>query len=172
MMRPSWAGTTEHIRGEGEEAFIDGSGCGNNPRLRRCGWGVAWLRKQGNDDHHGVEGGIYGNIGDEKRTVAKSELEALVRLLDIANLEQGTLKVWCDNEYVDNTASDLKQRFDIKGTLKKPIAHADRWKVVWEKTKGTSEGNFEICWAKAHMTEEDQLSLKIPARISIVVFLR
>ena len=84
-MDPSW-GTWEAFRGHFGRLgtlFLDGSGTCSGPRARRCGWGIAWLVEERLGEKPKCEGWFFGSLGDEKHTVAKAELEALIKALEL-----------------------------------------------------------------------------------------
>ena len=109
--------------GVDKDIYIDGSGDSADPGVRRCGWGVAWLGHDG-DDWMFV-GGFFGNLGDEKHTVAKAEVEALLQALRRRGGGE-KVTIWTDCKYV-------KQGCDRRVWRGKgPKRHADRWKLVGE----------------------------------------
>jgi ribonuclease HI len=129
------------------EAFTDGSGDSNDVRTRRCGWGYAWL-----DSHDNSRGGAFGCLGEEKHTVAKAELQAVIALLKNEDWSGG-LRVWTDCEYVSKGFKS--ERWKVSG----PIPHARRWRMLGLLVQG-KEHLLEVEWTKAHVDVELQEKLQ------------
>ena len=101
-----------------EHLYIDGSGDSNDVRRRRCGWGVAWL-----DGCCKFAGGMFGRLGDEKHTVAKAELAALLKTLELLKRTggDGGVTIWTDCRYVsEGVGNAVWSRSSI-------ASHGDKW---------------------------------------------
>ena len=153
-------GDTSRIRNctQMRTVFLDGSGTTSDTRLRRCGWGVAWLTGDSfNRQAPRLEGGIFGSLGSERHTVAKAELEALLRALEFLGDNKQVLKIWSDNKYV----VDMYHRvIECGGPSRIPglKAHGDRWARLWKLVAGRSD-RIDLCWVKAHVTAELQVKM-------------
>ncbi len=135
------------------KVYVDGSGSRPDVRLRRCGWGVAWLKQSGPDEGS-FSGGMFGSIGDEKHTVAKAELEALIRALRHVAWKDVGMTVHSDCRYV---VQGFKAKIWSRGTR---ISHRDRWDQVAELLGEAS--NVEVVWVKAHVTSIMQEVRQLP----------
>ncbi len=129
--------------GEKIQAFVDGSGLHPDPRIRRCGWGVSWLN-QGGHSKGLFRGGCFGSIGSEVHSVAKAELEALIRALRHIDWQKQGMIVFSDCRFVVN---GFKNKVWLKQAS---IAHRDRWLEVAGLLQGRDD--VEVVWVKAHIT--------------------
>ena len=137
-----------------QDVYLDGSGDSSDPRMRRCGWGVAWLSSDG--DVHSFCGGMCGNLGNERHTVAKAELEALVQVLR-RRIPGEYMKVWTDCKYVWRGWRNKVWRG------RGPKRHADRWKEIGEWDE-VADGMVDVEWIKAHVTAEDMMNRGLEPR--------
>ncbi len=137
-------------------AFIDGSGTHPDPRIRRCGWGVAWLH-QTSLQAGSFKGGLFGSFGEEAHTVAKAELEALLRALSHIEWQDTGIIIFSDCKFVVNGFQRRVWR------TKEKMAYADRWAKIGQLVEGRS--NVDVVWVKAHVTQEAQMVRKIDSSI-------
>ena len=94
-------------------------------------------------NHIYFKAGLFGNLRDEKHTVAKAELQALIEVLERLDWSKG-LVVWTDCDYV-------RRAFEEKGWRKRmPKAHSDRWAKVGKLVEG-KEDLVKVKWTKAHV---------------------
>ena len=101
----------------------DGSGGTEtkDPRLRRCGYGVAWVLTNGGTLT--TLGGRVRILHGKTQSVARAELPAAVVALQLrANATQHVI-IWSDCMFVVN-------RF-ARGRRSEHLSHADLWKDFW-----------------------------------------
>ena len=103
----SWAGTFSQIGAWGAET--------KDPRLRRCGFGVAWILSNGSllSTLGGSAGILHGRI----QSVARAELLAAVEALRLARRATQQVVIWTDCMLVINGFA--------RGRRRKHLSHAD-----------------------------------------------
>ena len=107
----------------GGHVFTDGSGGTEtkDPRLRRCGYGVAWVLANGGMLN--TLGGRAGILHGKIQSVARAELLAAVVALELcANATQQVI-IWTDCMFVVNGFA--------RGRRRRHLTHADLWEKFW-----------------------------------------
>ncbi len=135
------------------KVYVDGSGFHSDPRLRRCGWGVAWLNQQGPQVNK-FRGGRFGGLGDEIHSVAKAELEALIVALRTVPWQGVGLIVYSDCKFVVQ---------GVRGKIwnrEGRISHRQRWEEVRRLLQDTED--VKVVWVKAHITPVMQEHRRVP----------
>ena len=86
----------------GGHVFTDGSGGAEtkDPRLRRCGFGVAWILSNGG--LLSTLGGIAGMLHGRNQSVARAELPAAVEALRICRKATRQVIIWTDCMFMMN----------------------------------------------------------------------
>ena len=111
------------------DVFVDGSGGkhSDDPRLRRCGWGVVIILMKDNDLHADIECGIFGTLAGCKQTVGRAELTACTKAL-----------AWLPKHCSINLISDnLTCVEGIKaGSLNPKLGNCDLWQEFWRLVAG------------------------------------
>ena len=107
----------------GGHVFTDGSRGAEtkDPRLRRCGFGVAWILSSG-----GLLSTLRGRAGilhSRNQSVARAELLAAVEALRLARRATQQVVIWTDCMFVINGFA--------RGRRKKHLSHADLWEEFW-----------------------------------------
>ena len=108
----------------GGHVFTDGSGGTEtkDPRLRRCGYGVAWILANGGMLN--TLGGRAGILHGKIQSVARAELLAAVVALELcANATQRVI-IWTDCMFVVNGFA--------RGRRRRHLTHADLWERFWK----------------------------------------
>ena len=108
----------------GGHVFTDGSGGTEtkDPRLRRCGYGVAWVLANGGMLN--TLGGRAGILHGKIQSVARAELLAAVVALELcANATQQVI-IWTDCMFVVNGFA--------RGRRRRHLSHADLWLKFWK----------------------------------------
>ena len=108
----------------GGHVFTDGSGGTEtkDPRLRRCGYGVAWVLANGGMLN--TLGGRAGILHGKIQSVARAELLAAVVALELcANATQRVI-IWTDCMFVVNGFA--------RGRRRRHLTHADLWERFWK----------------------------------------
>ena len=107
----------------GGHVFTDGSGRAEikDPRLRRCGYGVAWIYSDGGllNTLGGRAGILHGRI----QSVARAELLAAVEALRLCRSATQQVFIWTDCMFVVNGFA--------RGRRRKYLTHADLWEEFW-----------------------------------------
>jgi ribonuclease HI len=120
-------------------AATDGSGGshGGDSRLRRVGWGIVLLTKDGTP-----VGWKAGGLEDDQRlqSVPRAELRAAV---EIARCTSGSLDVWTDCSYVHKGIAEIATR------CRHGSSHAD----LWCELRAEIRGGLSFHKVKAHATE-------------------
>lgn len=84
-----------------EHIFVDGSGSTSDPRLRRCGWAVAWIDfgpcSGDTYPEAKVLGAMQGNMDMDSQSVPAAELTALLQAL---RATKGDITIWSDCWFV------------------------------------------------------------------------
>ena len=108
----------------GGHVFTDGSGGTEtkDPRLRRCGYGVAWVSANGGMLN--TQGSRAGILHGKVPSVARAELLAAVVALELcANATQQVI-IWTDCMFVVNVFA--------RGRRRRHLSHADLWLKFWK----------------------------------------
>jgi len=125
--------------------YIDGSGDKSDPRLRRCGWGIATI-----DQDMNMDSGWFGGLGDEPHTVPRSELTAFLWLL---KLTSGAIDAVSDCKFVVDGFTN--------GLHKAPKGdNMDLWELIGNELMDAGR-TITITWVKSHPDEEDILHYDI-----------
>ena len=108
----------------GGHVFTDGSGSTEtkDPRLRRCGFGVAWILSNGG--LLSTLGGRAGTLHGRNQSVAKAELLTAVEALRFCRRAMQQVIIWTDCMFVINGFA--------RGRRRKHLSHADLWEDFWE----------------------------------------
>ena len=93
-----------------------------DPRLVRCGFGVAWILSNGGllSTLGGRAGILHGRI----QSVARAELLAAVEALRLARRATQQVVIWTDCMFVINGFA--------RGRRRKHLFHADLWEEFWK----------------------------------------
>jgi ribonuclease HI len=124
------------------EVYVDGSGTHADPRLRRCGWGIAWLNSNEGSRARRFGGSMCGGLGNVKHAVPKAELEAVIQAVERINWREGGLTIYSDCKYVCDGFENQRWK------LKDPGAHKERWLEPGELVRDSSE--VGVAWVEAH----------------------
>ena len=108
----------------GGHVFTDGSGGAEtkDPRLRRCGYGVAWIFSDGG--LRNTLGGRAGFLHGKNQSVARAELLAAVEALRSCRSATQQVFIWTDCMFVVNGFA--------RGRRRKHLTHADLWEEFWK----------------------------------------
>ena len=108
----------------GGHVFTDGSGGAEtkDPRLRRCGFGVAWILSNGG--LLSTLGGRAGILHGRNQSVARAELLGAVEALRFAKKATQQVVIWTDCMFVINGFA--------RGRRRKHLSHADLWEEFWK----------------------------------------
>ena len=162
---------------EGKQIFfLDGSGSSSDPRICRCGWGVAWLRHEQSATHEAqaaslaivchFHGGWFGCLGKEQHTVPRSEVSALHKVIMGADLGRAETECWTDCKYVADTFQQLlhMSSFDFA-----KAAHGSLWADMDKRLREfRPRPQVSVRWCKAHVeTPELQLWHQLPPIVLI-----
>ena len=104
----------------GGHIFTHGSGGAEtkDPRLRRCGFGVAWILSNGGLLN--TLGGRAGILHGRNESVARAQLLAAVEALLLCRGATQQVFIWTDCMFVVNGITSGRRR--------KLLSHADLWK--------------------------------------------
>ena len=117
---------------------LDGSGTSSDPRLRRCGWAIAYVSTQA---PYTFRGGWIGTLGiDDRQSVARAELTALVKA--VANT-RGPLLCYSDCLYV-------VFGFHSRIRHRSVGPHADLWHTL-STLLAARPFPVRVQWVKAHV---------------------
>ena len=144
--------------------YLDGSGSHADPRLRRCGWAVVWLRWHPNDALPRFSGAWFGHLGRELHTVPRSEIMALYMATMKAEPGWGPVECWSDCSYVVNTFAQIMSdpHFEIH-----KAKHSGLWIRIKERVDALGL-SFTVSKCKAHTDSvEQQLKHRQEAHVSI-----
>ena len=145
------------------EAFVDGSGSSNDPRIRRCGWAAAWLATSQPIDESAdillqleqackaqVVGSMHGNVGPENHTVPFAELYAILQVLEHTT---GDITIWSDCWYT-------AQGFASKRWQLRICKHWRFWQLIYLQLEGRQ---VQLKWTKAHVQAKHLLAGAVKA---------
>ena len=112
----------------GGHVFTDGSGGTEtkDPRLRRCGYGVAWVLANGGTLN--TRGGRAGILHGKVQSVARAELLAAVVALELCVNATQQVTIWTDCMFVVNGFA--------RGRRRRHLSHADLWLKFWKAHDG------------------------------------
>ena len=108
----------------GGHVFTGGSGGTEtkDPRLRRCGYGVAWVLANGGMLN--TLGGRAGILHGKTQTVARAELLAAVVALELCVNATQQVTIWTDCMFVVNGFA--------RGRRRRHLSHTDLWEKFWK----------------------------------------
>ena len=108
----------------GGHVFTDGSGGAEtkDPRLRRCGFGVAWILLNGGLLN--TLGGRAGILHGRNQSAARAELLAAIEALRLCKSATQQVFIWTDCMFVVNGFA--------RGRRRKHLSHADLWEEFWK----------------------------------------
>ena len=92
------------------------------PRLRRCGFGVAWILSNGG--LLSALGGRAGILHGRNQSVARAELLAVVEALQLRRKATQQIIIWTDRTFMIFGFA--------RGRRKKHLSHADLWEDFWK----------------------------------------
>jgi len=124
-----------------EHIFVDGSGSTSDPRLRRCGWAVAWIDFGPCSGDTYLEakvlGAIQGNMDMDSQSVPAAELTAVLQAL---RATRGDVTIWSDCWFVVQGFANARWRLEV-------CQHFDLWQRIHANCEGR---RVTVRWVKAH----------------------
>ena len=131
--------------------FLDGSGTSNDPRVRRCGWAIAWHGSDLNAQTpptSWTHGGAYFSPLVGKASVPQAELSALAFAVSLADPTRRTL-IFSDCLYVVQTFKAIQNK---TATGRGQGPHADLWGQI---AAAPALSMIDLVKIKAHATTAD-----------------